>query len=99
MPCDVTADSRALRPSSPAEGPMLDRQKVEAVLVRRFPGSSLYQVAAAANAIMGLDDEWEEIFDRELHLGLHHSAPCGDGCCLVHAHGGTDIRLFRRRRR
>jgi hypothetical protein len=76
---------------------MLDRQKVEAVLVRRFPGSALHQVAAAANAIMGLDDEWEEIVDRELHLGLHQPGPCRDGCCLVHVHGGTDIRLFRRR--
>jgi hypothetical protein len=40
---------------------MLDRQKVEVVLTRRFPGASAAQVAAAANAIMGLDDEWEEV--------------------------------------
>ena len=33
---------------------MLDRQKVEAVLMCRFPGASDQQVAAAANEIMGL---------------------------------------------
>jgi hypothetical protein len=33
---------------------MLDREKVEAILIRRFPGAAPHQVAAAANAIMGL---------------------------------------------
>jgi hypothetical protein len=77
---------------------MLDRQKVETVLARRFPGSAPAQVAAAANAIMGLDDEWEEVLDREIDLRLHLSAPCREGRCLVHAIGGSDVRLFRRRR-
>lgn len=36
---------------------MLDRQKVEAILSRRFPGAGHDQVAAAANAIMGLTKE------------------------------------------
>jgi hypothetical protein len=40
---------------------MVDRQKVETILRRRFPGSNAAQVAAAANAIMGLGDEWEEV--------------------------------------
>jgi len=40
---------------------MLDRQKLEAVLSKRFPNSRDDQIAAAANAIMGLDDEWEEV--------------------------------------
>lgn len=40
---------------------MLDRQKVEAILGRRFTGAARDQVAAAANAIMGLSDEWEEV--------------------------------------
>jgi hypothetical protein len=40
---------------------MLDRQKLEALLSKRFPGSKYEQIAAAANAIMGLDDEWEEV--------------------------------------
>ena len=40
---------------------MLDRQKVEAILSRRFPGATRDQVAAAANAIMGLSKEPEEV--------------------------------------
>ena len=43
---------------------MLDRQKVEAILRRRFTGTTDQQVAAAANAIMGLDDEREQVSDR-----------------------------------
>ena len=39
---------------------MRDRQKLEALLKRRFPEASQLQIAAAANAIMGLDDEWDE---------------------------------------
>jgi hypothetical protein len=42
---------------------MLDRQKLEALLSKRFAGSKYDQIAAAANAIMGLDDEWEEVVD------------------------------------
>jgi hypothetical protein len=42
---------------------MLDRQKLEALLSKRFPGSKYEQIAAAANAIMGLDEEWEEVVD------------------------------------
>jgi hypothetical protein len=44
---------------------MLDRQKVEAILGRRFPGAARDQVAAAVNAIMGLSDEWEEVLNEE----------------------------------
>jgi hypothetical protein len=39
---------------------MLDRQKVETILVHRFPGSSAGQIAAAVNGIMSLSDECEE---------------------------------------
>jgi hypothetical protein len=35
---------------------MVDRQKLEALLINRFPGTEAAQVAAAANAIMGLTD-------------------------------------------
>ena len=38
---------------------MLDRQKLETILLRRFPGATREQVAVSANAIMGLDEEWE----------------------------------------
>lgn len=55
---------------------MLDREKIVAVLRRRFPGSASDQVAAAANAIVGLEDEWEEIPDAEV-------IPCSDSCYLA----------------
>ena len=40
---------------------MLDRQKLETILMRRFPGATRDQIAVSANAIMGLDEEWEEV--------------------------------------
>jgi hypothetical protein len=40
---------------------MRDRQKLEILLARRFPGSTHEQIAAAVNAIMGLEDEWEDV--------------------------------------
>jgi len=42
---------------------MFDRQKLEALLAKRFPGAKVDQIASAVNAIMGLDDEWEEVAD------------------------------------
>ncbi len=68
---------------------MLDRQKVEAILNRRFSGATRDQVAAAANAIMGLSDEWEEV----LHdcTGLCHLTESGIG------KHGVEFRLFTRR--
>jgi len=45
---------------------MFDRQKLEALLARRFPGAKIDQIASAVNAIMGLDDEWEEVADFDL---------------------------------
>ena len=51
---------------------MIDRQQLESILQRRFPTATLDQIAAAANAIMGLD--------RAEAAGGH----CGDDghtCC------------------
>lgn len=39
---------------------MRDRHVLEAVLMRRFPGAARDQVAAAANAIMALVDQWRD---------------------------------------
>ena len=79
---------------------MLDRQKVEAILSRRFPGATRDQVAAAANAIMGLSDEWEEVLHDE-HLGSYHfSNECGAVGCLTGSGAGgqgVEFRLFKRR--
>lgn len=76
---------------------MIDRQKLETVLARRFPGSTHDQVAAAANAIMGLDDEWEEV-SNEHEFGYHVSVQCQDICALAReAEAGAEFRVLRRR--
>ena len=62
---------------------MLDRQKLEALLSKRFPGARYDQIAAAANAIMGLDDEWEEVVDA--------------GETALSAANATEFRVLRRR--
>lgn len=54
---------------------MLDRQKLETVLLRRFPGATPEQIAAAVNAIMGIENEWEEA-RREKPRAL---GDCSDG--------------------
>lgn len=46
---------------------MVDREKILAVLRRRFPGAADREVAAAANAIVGLADEWQEVKADDLH--------------------------------
>jgi hypothetical protein len=77
---------------------MVDREKVLAVLRKRFPGAAGQQLAAAANAIVGLDDEWEEVSDREDELGYHYSPQCSDICYLAQqVERGDQFRLFRKR--
>jgi len=77
---------------------MIDREKVLAVLAKRFPLAASEETAAAANAIVGLDDEWEDVTDREDELGYHYSPGCTDICYLAQqAERGDAFRLFRRR--
>ena len=77
---------------------MIDREKVLAVLHRRFPGATSEQVAAAANAIVGLEDEWEEVTEREEQLGYHVSAACSDICYIAQqVERGDAFRFFRKR--
>lgn len=45
---------------------MVDREKVLTVLRRRFPDATIAQLASAANAIVGLDDEWDLVEPRNL---------------------------------
>jgi len=66
---------------------MLDRQKVEALLRRRFPDATVDQIAAAANGLMGLEDEWEE-------MGEAFGPTDRMDASAEPAH---DIRVFRRR--
>jgi hypothetical protein len=69
------------------EQAMVDRQKVEAILSCRFPGAPRDQLAAAANALMGLSDEWEEVADPDWNA-------------VASRHGdAVEIRVFRRRDR
>jgi len=79
---------------------MLDRQKVEAILSRRFSGATRDQVAAAANAIMGLSDEWDEVLHDERQGTYHFSHDC-TGLCHLSESGvgehGVEFRLFTRR--
>jgi hypothetical protein len=64
---------------------MLDRQKLETILLRRFPGATREQIAVSANAIMGLDEEWE---DLQCHDFQALAAQLADG---------AEFRVLRRR--
>jgi hypothetical protein len=76
---------------------MIDREKVVAVLKRRFPAAAAEQVAAATNAIVGLDDEWVELPALGANGNAHLPEPCGDSCYLAEAaRHGARFRVFRR---
>jgi hypothetical protein len=77
---------------------MVDREKVLAVIRRRFPDARPEQAAAAANAIVGLEDEWEDVSSKEDELGYHYSPGCTDICYLAQqAERGDAFRIYRRR--
>lgn len=63
---------------------MIDRHKVETLLRRRFPNATWEQIATATNAIVGLDDEWEEVVGAEIE---HVDQQMRDG---------VEFRLFKR---
>ncbi len=78
---------------------MVDREKVIAVLSKRFPHAQAEARAAAANAILGLEEEWEDVTDRDDELGYHYSPTCSEICYLAQqVERGDSFRLFRRRR-
>jgi hypothetical protein len=74
---------------------MIDREKVVTVLRRRFPGASPEAIAAAANAIVGLPEEWEDITDLDPDLPSHLRR-FGAGR-LVDSSQDAEFRLYRRR--
>lgn len=77
---------------------MIDREKVLAVLRKRFPGATPDQLAAAANAIVGLEDEWEDVTGHEPEFGYHVSVQCAEICYLAEqVRQGMMFRVFRRR--
>ncbi len=63
----------------------MDRQKLETILRRRFPGATRDQVAVSANAIMGLTEEWEEVHGHDFEALAAQRAD------------GEEFRVFRRR--
>lgn len=76
---------------------MIDREKVLVVLHKRFPGATADQVAAAANAIVGLPDEWEDVTGPKARM---ESCVEGryTGCLLSDwMRDGGDVRVFVRR--
>jgi hypothetical protein len=76
---------------------MIDREKVVTVLRKRFPGASIENVAAAANAIVGLDDEWEDVTPLEPDLLGHLTHSCGSDCYVADLAEDSQFRLFLRR--
>jgi len=62
---------------------MADREKVLAVLRKRFPSAPPEDMAAAANAIVGLGAEWREIVAFEQELLPHLLDTCADPECLA----------------
>jgi hypothetical protein len=70
---------------------MLDRDKIVAVLRKRFAGARAEEIAAATNAIVGLDDDWVEI-------PLNRVVACSEGCYLARAmKDGAHFKVFERR--
>jgi hypothetical protein len=69
---------------------MLDRQKLETILLRRFPGARRDQIAASANAIMGLDEEWEEIQTDDFGVLAAFASQVDEG---------EEVRVLKRRSR
>jgi hypothetical protein len=77
---------------------MVDRDKVLSVLRKRFPAATPQQVACAANAIVGLEDEWEEIAWDALEAACSSRITGGERCVLAdEIRQGTEFHLFRKR--
>ena len=58
---------------------MRDRQQLEILLARRFPGSTAEQIAAACNAIMALDEPCTCAPARSRHRLLDEPLSVGGG--------------------
>ena len=72
---------------------MIDREKVMSVLLKRFPAASAHEVAAAANAIVGLSQEYVPI-DR---LEISSFTCVTDGVRFTADDVGEDrVRIYRR---
>jgi Ser/Thr protein kinase RdoA (MazF antagonist) len=75
---------------------MIDREKVLAVLDRRFPDAPRTERAAAANAIVGLDQEFEPVPGETVHGFRCETA---DGRYTTRDLTAGVLRIYRRRER
>ena len=74
---------------------MIDREKVLAVLHKRFPGSTPEERAAAANAIVGLGDEWEDVTARQPDLRYCAAVHCAESCFIADQRmQGCEVRIL-----
>jgi hypothetical protein len=77
---------------------MIDRQNVVTILERWFPGAPEHVIDGAANALAGLEEEWQEVTSKEEELGYHYSPQCMSICYLAdQVEQGAQFRLFRKR--
>ena len=77
---------------------MVDREKVLSLLGHRFPDATPEQLAAAANGLVGLGEEWEELTGIDAEIQVHLSRPCGRVCALAEARRrDLRFRVFARR--
>ena len=74
---------------------MIDREKVMTLLHRRFPGARLCELAAAANAIVGLDPEFDPLLAEEM---THFHCDVGTERYTTRDVLDGTIRLYRRNR-
>ena len=70
---------------------MVDREKVLSVLVKRFPGAPLCDVAAAANAIVGLEREFEPVPVADVS---RFDCACGTRVFSLRHVANGDVRMY-----
>lgn len=75
---------------------MVDREKVLTVLLKRFPEAAANDVAAAANAIVGLEAEYVAVAPGDLTRFECNAG--GQWYTSRHLANG-DLRIFRRKHR
>ena len=74
---------------------MIDRERVLAVLQKRFPGATPDQVAAAANAIVGLADEWVDVTACQPDINHCASVHCAQTCFIAdQRQQGSEFRIL-----
>lgn len=75
---------------------MPDAERILGLLRQRFPSASGEQLAAAANALVALEDEWEEV---PVITHEFRAERCTPLCrwLTTQREQGAEVRLFRRR--